>query len=269
MSEDADSMIPISNYVIRLLYDKKPVLDNRTLLEQLQTIDRLIEPIGESEVLMSINRNHCMMDVANNPSSPVVVCVAEGINQQELNDAVSQTWDWPAAESIVPECSYAVLISDMNGQMLKSKDRLENIQKVLAAVHMLYPPKAVHWPGSQRIVNPIVVSETLRDGQFGSLDAGAVNVRLFNVGNEPGEMVMDTLGLAFFSLPDLQCHFSKLEPAEVASCLYNWANYLFDKGAIIESGNTIDGCDGKPWQCNWEWSLVEPRRQVIDLHSGK
>lgn len=269
MSEDADSMMPISNYFIRLLYDKMPALDNGTLLKQLQAIDGLIEPLGKNDALMSINRSHCMMDVASNPSSPVLVCVAESINQQELKGAISQTWDWPAAESIVLDCSHAVLVSDMNGHMLKSKDRLENIQKVLAAVHMLYPAKAVHWPSSQRIVNPIVISEALQDGQFDSLDTGAVNVRLFNVDNEPGEMVMDTLGLAFLNLPDLQCHFSKLEPAEVASCLYSWANYLFDKGAIIESGATIDGCDGKPWQCNWEWSLAEPRRQVIDLHSGK
>ena len=48
---------------------------------------------------------------------------------------------------------------------------------------------------------------------------GFLNVRVFKVGDNPGEMLMDTLGLAAIGLPDLQCHFRDLDLNEVADLL--------------------------------------------------
>ena len=58
---------------------------------------------------------------------------------------------------------------------------------------------AISWPQSQRVGDP---------EQFaaGDLD-GLINVRYFSISNDPGAVVMDTLGLHVFGLPDVQCHF--------------------------------------------------------------
>ena len=57
-------------------------------------------------------------------------------------------------------------------------------------------------------------------------------------------MVLDTLGLHVFGLPDLQCHFRDRDPGEIAGLLYATALYVFDSGDVIADGNTISGPDG-------------------------
>ena len=54
-------------------------------------------------------------------------------------------------------------------------------------------------------------------------------------------MVLDTLGLHVFGLPDLQCHFRGREPGKIAGLLYATATYVFDEGDVILDGNTISG----------------------------
>ena len=57
-------------------------------------------------------------------------------------------------------------------------------------------------------------------------------------------MVMDTLGLHVFGLPDVQCHFRDREPGEIATMLFSTAVYLFRSGDVIADGNTISGPQG-------------------------
>lgn len=94
-------------------------------------------------------------------------------------------------------------------------------------------------------------------------------MRLFNIQGRPGETLMDTLGMAAFALPDLQCHFVGLDPGRVASCLYGYAEYLFQNGRVIDSGHTVQGLTpGSKWSVRSEESLVEPAREVLDLDPG-
>ena len=81
--------------------------------------------------------------------------------------------------------------------------------------------------------------------------------------------MMDTMGLAVLGLPDLQLHFRNLQPGRVAAHLYNCALYLFQKGDVIEDGNTIAGLEPhEKWRCQHEMSLIGPKRVVIDLDPG-
>ena len=44
---------------------------------------------------------------------------------------------------------------------------------------------------------------------------------------------------------------------------------MFENGPVIESGETITGTEpGSMWQCQFEESLLEPRRTVLDLNAG-
>ena len=73
---------------------------------------------------------------------------------------------------------------------------------------------------------------------------GVINIRLFTVAGDESALVMDSLGLHIFGLPDVQCHFRDREPAEIAALLHSTATYLFDAGDVIADGNTISSLDG-------------------------
>jgi hypothetical protein len=107
------------------------------------------------------------------------------------------------------------------------------------------------------------------DEEEGNPLVGAVNLRMFNIQGGPsgeGEIVMDTLGLEVFGLPDLQCHYNGLPPNAVASHLYNLAGYLFDHGDVIEDGHTVQGLEvDQIWKCQHEESLLDPKRVVLDV----
>jgi hypothetical protein len=77
--------------------------------------------------------------------------------------------------------------------------------------------------------------------------------------------VVDTVGLAPLGLPDVQCHFSGLDPAEVAALVDETARYLYVEGDVIDDGDTIEGLAGAPWVCRHEAALVDPPRDVVDL----
>jgi hypothetical protein len=97
-----------------------------------------------------------------------------------------------------------------------------------------------------------------------------LNVRFFKVSNSDGDMIMDTRGLDAIGLPDLQCHFRGLDANGVARVLFNAAVYIFENGAVIETGHTMEGIEpGSRWRCQFENSLLEPKRNVLDFNPGK
>jgi hypothetical protein len=81
-------------------------------------------------------------------------------------------------------------------------------------------------------------------------------------------LLMDTRGLNEIGLHDLQCHFHDCDPNDVSNLLFNTAVYIFENGCI-ESGNTVAGIkpDSK-WACQFEDSLLEPKRELLDLNPG-
>jgi Domain of unknown function (DUF4261) len=94
-------------------------------------------------------------------------------------------------------------------------------------------------------------------------------MRFYTISNSPGDMVMDTLGLAALGLPDLQCHFRGLEPGRVMALLSNAGYYVYERGDVIEVGHTIEGLEpGSRWRCRHEGSLLPPSRAVLDLNPG-
>jgi hypothetical protein len=99
---------------------------------------------------------------------------------------------------------------------------------------------------------------------------GAANVRLFRVEGSNQDVVMDTLGLQVFGLPDLQCHCHDLELPRLAAYLRNAGNYIFERGDVIRDGDTIEGMQpGEKWRCMQEKALIPPGRLVIDLDPGE
>jgi hypothetical protein len=136
-----------------------------------------------------------------------------------------------------PERAHAsVLLAEMMGHLHEREHRRAAFRSVVTALLAMTDPVATWWPNACKLVPPAEAA-----------DHGFVNVRLFNVQDEPGEMVMDSLGLHVFGLPDVQCRFRDLEPGRVAAQLYDLAARIFERGG--------DG-DGN--------ALVAPERAVID-----
>ncbi len=131
---------------------------------------------------------------------------------------------------------------------------------VLAVTGQL-APLAVWWPTAEAV--------TQVPGEEDALLLGLVNVRMFRIEGTDGDIVMDTMGLTALGLPDLQCHYNGLPPARVAAEMYNIANYLFERGDVIEDGHTVEGLEkDQRWRCQHEASLVKPQRMVLDLNPG-
>ncbi len=188
------------------------------------------------------------------PSSPL------GESGKQRPD-VRQTWDWADAEAAVVRAEAGVLVTELLVAGWSAQDRVNALTRVVAALARWTPPVLVWWPHSQKVTDP----ETL------ALDDvnGIVNVRFFTVAGDDGAMVLDTLGLHVFGLPDLQCHFRDRDPGEIAALLYATALYVFDSGDVIADGNTISGLDGEGrYVCRRETSLLEPTRLVLDVDLG-
>jgi hypothetical protein len=173
----------------------------------------------------------------------------------------SQTWDWPAAEDAVEAAQAAVLVTEMFTDGYDAEERASALGAVVRVLVEATGPVLVSWPHSQRVVDPY--RETADD-----LD-GVVNVRMFGVADDDDALVMDTLGLHVFQLPDVQCHFRDREPGEIAALLYGTAMYLFEHGDVIADGNTVSGVDGEGrYVCRREPSLIGPHREVLDVDLG-
>ena len=148
-------------------------------------------------------------------------------------------------------------------------DRVRLFHGVLQAAVEITKPHAIVFGHSQQIVAPDAYLKSCSDDPIKRL--GGLNVRFFSISNsDSGDMLMDTRGLDEIGLHDLQCHFHDLDPNDVSQVLLNTALYIFENGPVIESGQTVAGtAPESQWQCQFEESLLEPKREVLDLNPGQ
>jgi len=207
----------------------------------------------------------CLIGLSENPPDPA-----------RLQSALEQSWGWPQAAEVLPRCRAAVLLTDLMATGLHHLERLILFENVLVSMLEAFPCLVIHWQPTQQMVNPDEFLAAV--GEAGGLvfTPGPLNVRLFRIEGDRaaadatgGDVLMDTLGLAALGLPDLQCHFTGLDPQAVSRVLYNTGIYLFKRGDVIEDRHTIPGIRaGDKWRCRRENSLARPDRTVIDLDPG-
>jgi hypothetical protein len=239
--------------VAEVWYETAPDLTDPSLLAALRQIapgaeaqqDSITVPFGD-----------------NDPPLLTVIMAATPLGEQgKRRPEVSQTWDWPEAEEAVARCSASLLVTEMLTEGWSAQDRVSALTGALVNLCQQTKAVAVHWPHSQRVCDP----ELLEVDDL----AGIVNVRFFDVSGDEEAMVLDTLGLYVFGLPDLQCHFRGREPGKIAALLYATAVYVFDEGDVILDGNTISGLEpDERYVCRRETSLLQPSRPVLDVDLG-
>ena len=187
---------------------------------------------------------------------------------------MSQMWDCQEdRERIFRECRYQVVATDMLAAALPALERANLDADFLEALAELYPTcEAFYFQNCGKLF----LAEDVRSHQIEGSDRFirfGVNVRFFNIeGTE--DMLIDTVGMSTLFLPDLQYHFHDMDPNWVVNHAYNVASYILEHDNPIQDGETIDGvADGQmcreiQWKCQYEDALIQPPREVLDIHMG-
>ena len=241
--------------VVELWYAEAPDLGDPRLLDDL----RVIAPAAERQAASLVVPHGPAVDGVPPLLTAVMAASPVGVGGKQLPE-VSQTWDWPGADEALDHCRSAVLVSEMFTEGYDAEERVSALTAVLRVLSRSTDPVLINWPLSQRVVDPERASDDLD---------GVINIRLFTVAGDESALVMDSLGLHIFGLPDVQCHFRDREPAEIAALLHSTATYLFEAGDVIADGNTISSLDGNDaYVCRRERALVAPARMVLDVDLG-
>lgn len=194
-----------------------------------------------------------------------VVSQGEPRDPDELARALDQTWDWPDAEHALSHATGLVTLTAEGAGKLPREDLLKLVHGVLRATLEAVDAVAIHVAAAQRLVEPHFYRESVAHGA--GLGDALVNARLFKISDgKPGEMIMDTLGLAPFGLPDLQIHFAGLNPGRIAPVLLTYAEYLFEKGDVLGDDALVRGIEShEEWPCARTKALIAPARDVVDI----
>ncbi|MCL2148158.1 MAG: DUF4261 domain-containing protein [Methanomassiliicoccaceae archaeon] len=187
----------------------------------------------------------------------------------------TQFWNTPDGAELIDSCRWQVVIGEFMSSTHPPEVRARILSDWLSVALDLFPLcKAVWFEGSRNVMT----AESLMGNPYEGADRifhGAVNARYFRVG-DTDEMVVDTLGLHVFGMPDVQFHFHGLDPNNVVTAAYDVAMYQFNNGLPIKDGETIDGFDADGeykedirWKCQYEMALVAPKREVLDVNAGE
>ena len=259
-------------HAVQLLYEISPQIDGNFLLAELRKYCGRVDRLGETENMYHYAFPDHPIQLKDKVVFPQVILGYPDKDKEksDYEDSLQQTWDWKEARKVISTCRTSILVTDMMAQSLDHKSRLNLFHNALEAILTVAPCKAIHWTTSQKFVNPAAYFTVRRSKDFHPLQF-SMNLRFYNIaGQQPGELLMDTVGLSLLGLPDLQCHFVGLDPNQLARILYNLAYYIYDHGDIIEDGNTIQGINpDDKWKCQHEMALIKPEREVLDVNPGK
>ncbi len=254
-------------YIIQALLERPVVPDKKRLLVAMRRYCGRVEPLTpHPDALGFVLPEHTSTyDGKKVPLQHIVAPAPQFPPQEQLEASLKQTWEWDKAQETVKRCKSALILSDMMGAGLERDERMELFYGFVRAVLDEAPVLALHWLPSQRIVDPRAFMNALH--QERTLLAATVNVRMFAKSpDEAEERLMDTVGLAAFGLPDLQCRFKDRDPGKVAALLYNLAHYVFEHGDVLGDGLTVPGIEeNEQWPVKRGASAVAPSRQVVEL----
>ena len=189
--------------------------------------------------------------------------------------ARTQFWHTPNGVELLDSCPWQLFIGDFFSSTHPAKVRTQILSDWLEIALAVFPTcKGVWFEGSQNVMT----AEALRENPYKGIERifhGMVNVRFFRVG-DTDDMVIDTLGLHVFGIPDIQFHFRELNPNHVVGLATDIGMYQLNNDCPIKNDETIDGLnpDGSynqeiRWKCQYEMSLIAPKREVLDISAGE
>jgi len=188
--------------------------------------------------------------------------------------SASQIWNCQNGLEILESCEYQVVATDMMASGLYYKDRAEMLVHYIEALAELYPScKAFVFETSKKMITREAILNCSMPYEDRFIYY-AVNVRFFNI-QGTDDMLIDSIGMSTLFMPDLQYHFHGIDPNAVVNHAYNLLSYIYENENPIKSNDHIDGLDGDvmsrdiQWDLQYEDSLIQPIREVIDVNMGK
>ena len=260
--------------IVELHYRRRPTCDyaavNARAQEILESDLDSSDPREADKAFLIVHKQHPVR-YANGqavPAQTAILATDQPLEIEAYQQEIQQSWRCRGAEELLRGCKEARLVAEVMSQALRPQIRVSLFHGVLRAMIDAAAPDALAFKHTQQVVAPADYSAACSEEPF--FRPGSLNVRFFNISNSDGDMIMDTRGLEEIGLHDLQCHFRELDRNEVGRMLYNTAVYIFEKGPVIRSGQTVAGIEpGSKWRCQFEKSLLEPKREVLDLNPGK
>lgn len=259
--------------MVELHYQEKPQLEFPAIKARTEEIlgeeVDVSDESGPDGPLLIFHRNHMVTfeGGAQVPTQTALLVAKHDGDLEKYADDIQQSWSCDDPESLLSGSQHTLLITDFMADGVEPDLRARLLHGVLQAVIELTRPHALVFKHAQQVVAAESYLAALDRPPFAR--PGAVNVRFYNISNSEGEMIMDTRGLHEIGLHDLQCHFRDLDPNQVSGVLFDTAMYICENGPVIESGHTVKGvADDDRWVCQFEESLLEPKRDVLDLNPG-
>jgi hypothetical protein len=225
-------------------------------------------PDAAGKAFLIFHRQHLVKYSDGEAAAQTAVLATDQAPQLEAyRQEIKQSWRCRGAEELLRGCEATHLVTELMAGLLAPQDRVGLFHGVLQAMIEITNPDALVFKHSQQVIAPTDYMAAISNDPI--LRPGSLNVRFFHISNSEGDMLMDTRGLEDIGLHELQCHYRHLDPREVARVLFNTAVYVFENGPVIESGQTVEGIQpGSKWRCQFEDSLLEPQRKVLDLNPG-
>lgn len=259
--------------IVELHYHHSPTCDYAAVKARAQEILESDldspDPREADKAFLIFHKQHPVKYLDGQAPAQTAIFAADQPPQLETyRQDIQQSWRCRGAEELLRGSRETRLVTEMMARPLPPQDRVSLFHGVLRAMIEVTAPDALVFKHSQQVVAPADYLAACSEAPI--FRPGSLNVRFFNISNSDGDMIVDTRGLDEIGLHDLQCHFRDLDPNEVSRVLYNTALYIFDKGPVIESGQTVAGIqpDSK-WRCQFENSLLDPKREVLDINPGK
>mgnify|MGYP004445213703 FL=1 len=283
-----DDFAKIEPMMVQLLFKNKP--QSPTFEQLKQALEKYLGDLGEVPFFESSDESssdmfmfplfNYMVGVDESSNGMPVVATFLGSNTQTGIDVDEikrhQFWNVKNGNEIVDECEYTILVNTMLGTTLDYKDQATILLAQVGAALDCYPDCiGIYVHQSGKLITPEIF-EANKDHSLSERFIDLfVNARFFNI-SDSDEMLVDTLGFYVFGGADVQVHFKNMNPNHLVSYVYNIASYQFDNDFPIDSGETIDSLDEngniqmKPqWNVQYEESMVEPHRVVLDINCGE
>lgn len=266
----------MSMQIVEALYRTPPLVDEDAVLHRAEALIQSGIEFPDSEqgdadqkcLLFFHTRHPVQYKEGRLPSQTAILAADKRSDPTKYSEPIQQSWACEDAQERIDACKSSHLVTEMMARGLEPAVRLKLFHGVLQAFVEITKPHALVFTHSQQVVAPEVYLEScdLPPAQR----TGTINVRFYRISNsDQDDMIMDTRGLTEIGVHDLQCHFRDLDPNDVSRVLFNTAVYVADQGPVIESGHTIEGAAPESkWQCQFEESLLEPKREVLDLNPG-
>lgn len=264
----------------KLLFDKKPALCSAAAYkEALEKRLGDIDIVSEENLSMLAIKGYTtkMLNDANEEVEvPVMINMIEPMefNLDKISELEkSQYWDVPDALDILSTCTYGISVFDMMGTGLPYQKRMELMVHAVETALEMYPECIGTYIdcSGKFMTRDQILSVQDKDIVYRFINL-YVNVRFFNISGKEDEHVIDSIGAYALEYPDVQMHFHSLDPNHVVGYVYNVLSYQLENDFPIESKDTIDGINEEglmdqniPWTCQYEKSLIQPIRDVLDI----